>query len=213
MPGAKRGSGTRSNSYSESKCTNWSSFDPFHLEVYGSSAGRPTLVWGDGDGKVPIYVADLHEAFVRPVEARDVSQVLDHVPTKFLKGLAGIWLLGGTTKQAKSHLLRYGCYRDDGWIYLHAFKKSWLSQRWGRKPKPSTVEEYLRAGAQWVREESGWCLQFNPVSLKRFYLYDVLLHELGHHVDHRISSRNKRAAEAYAEWFAREQARALSKTL
>ncbi len=62
-------------------------------------------------------------------------------------------------------------------------------------------------GAKWKQDESGWWLEFDRLSLRRFYLFDVLLHELGHHVDKRVWKRDTISAERYAEWFAQEYAR------
>ncbi|MGD1941771.1 MAG: hypothetical protein ACFB0G_10705, partial [Leptolyngbyaceae cyanobacterium] len=61
-----------------------------------------------------------------------------------------------------------------------------LKDHWGKHPKPTTIQEYERMGAKWIQDESGWYLEFDRLSLRRFYLYDVLLHELGHHVDQRL---------------------------
>ena len=46
------------------------------------------------------------------------------------------------------------------------------------------------------------------MALRRFYLLDVLLHELGHHVG-RLDDRHKdrKTAERFADWFALETAR------
>ena len=46
---------------------------------------------------------------------------------------------------------------------------------------------------------------FSLRSLRRFYLYDVLLHELGHHVDKRADEKNNAARERYAEWFVEQR--------
>jgi len=55
-------------------------------------------------------------------------------------------------------------------------------------------------------------LEFTETSLSRFYLYDVLLHELGHHVDRRERQHDRRASENYAKWFAEVQARSLAES-
>jgi len=69
--------------------------------------------------------------------------------------------------------------------------------------KPSEIQRYTRFGAQ-VKSTGhrGVTVAFDELSLKHFYLYDVLLHELGHHAD-----RLKRGGEAerYAKWFAEFQ--------
>jgi hypothetical protein len=85
-----------------------------------------------------------------------------------------------------------------------------LTDNWGQLPKPTIVEEYKRMGAKWKQNDSVWSLEFDQSSLKRFYLFDVLLHELGHHVDRRIRGRDTESAERYAEWFAQEYAQLIT---
>lgn len=212
MSGLKRGSGERSNRYSESKYTNWCRYNPFDLEISALPDDlRSELNIETGTALVPVYKRDLHTDFMRPVEPEDVRDVLCRVPSDFLNSLRGIYLLGGTSKQlrASKKRFRYGCY-GYGRIYLYAFPRRMLRERWGRLPKPTIVEEYQRMGAQWKQNDSGWWLEFDRSSLKRFYLFDVLLHELGHHADKRVWSRDTESAERYAEWFAREYARSIA---
>jgi hypothetical protein len=80
-----------------------------------------------------------------------------------------------------------------------------MTEVWPHLPKPSVRREYERAGAFWRQVTGGWQLEFAPESLRRFYLNDVLLHEVGHHVN-RGSRKNKRDAEAFANWMAIELA-------
>ena len=53
--------------------------------------------------------------------------------------------------------------------------------------------------------ESAGTFNSDEESLKRFYLQDVLMHELGHHVDSpNFISKSDKKAEGFAEWFASE---------
>jgi hypothetical protein len=214
MSGLKRGSSERSNRYSESKYTNWSRYNPFDLEISTLPEElKPEINIETGTAIVPVYTRDLHTDFIRPVEVEDVRKLLSSVPSDFLDSLRGIYLLGGTSKQlraSKKHF-RYGCY-GSGRIYLYAFPRWMLTELWGQLPKPTVVEEYKRMGAQWKQSDSGWWLEFDRSSLKRFYLFDVLLHELGHHVDKQVWSRDTESAERYAEWFAQEYARLIAES-
>lgn len=214
MSGLKRGSSERSNRYSESKYTNWSRYNPFDLEISTLPEElKPEINIEAGAAIVPVYTRDLHPDFIRPVEVKDIRGLLSRVPSDFLNSLRGIYLLGGTSKQLKASKkrFRYGCY-ESGRIYLYAFPRWMLTELWGQLPKPTIVEEYRRMGAQWKQSDSGWRLEFDQSSLKRFYLFDVLLHELGHHVDKRVWSRDTESAERYAEWFAQEYARLITKS-
>jgi hypothetical protein len=66
-------------------------------------------------------------------------------------------------------------------------------------------------GAEWKPDHSGWWLIFSESSIRQFYLFDVLLHEIGHHVDRRSRRRDTASSERYAEWFAQEYARSILK--
>jgi hypothetical protein len=89
---------------------------------------------------------------------------------------------------------------NNGGIYLCSLPVRHLSQTWEQPPKPSVRHQYTRFGAVFTPSARGReTMTFDLPSLRQFELYDVLLHELGHHVD--TSHRGKRA-EKYALWFA-----------
>jgi hypothetical protein len=213
MSGLKRSGGERSNMYSESKYTNWSRYNPFDSEISALPENLHSKLDIVTDlGTIPIYVRDLHPEFIRPAEAKDVAELLSRVPSNFLKFLDGIYLLGGTSKQliASRRRFRYGCYWRSQ-IYLYAFPRRMMKEYWNHLPKPAIVEEYRRMGAEWKSDQSSWWLIFDESSIRQFYLFNVLLHELGHHVDKRVWSRSTESAERYAEWFAQEYARSILK--
>lgn len=209
MSGPKRGSGPRSGLYSEERFTNWSPFDPFVAEARSASEKRPprlSLELGRGCS-LPIFESELRPGFVRPFSSRDVLDVISDVPPEHLEGLAGIFILGGTSKQQRARKIAYGHYIQDvrdtqGRIYLHPLPRRLLEQRWDRAPKPSVIREYTRFGASFQRGSDGWTLRFSETSLRLFYLYDVLLHEVGHHVERSVRPWPSRASERYATWYA-----------
>jgi hypothetical protein len=61
------------------------------------------------------------------------------------------------------------------------------------------------------REGSHWLAEVDERELRDFYLYDVLLHEVGHHVDFRRNGcrwlRSRRKEERFANWFAASYAK------
>ena len=210
MPGPKRGSGPRSGLYSEAKFTNWTPFDPFGAEADRVNENRPpdAIVTPRKDVSVPVYMSSLQDGFVRPFTVEDVRTVLCDVPAEHLEGLAGVFLLGGTAKQRRSRRFKYGLYGDSR-IYLHPLAERFIEQRWNTPPKPSVVREYTRFGASFVQESGDWILRFSLDSLRLFYLYDVLLHEIGHHVERYVRPRPSAASERYATWFAQYQSLAI----
>ena len=175
--------------------------------------GRPKLVVPVVSAPgLPIFVRRLHPDFLRPFSPDDVGEVLSSVPARFLLGLVGVHLLAGSLKQAKaasSQLFHYGCY-GNGRICLHPFPRKLVRRRLSHLPKPDVMRAYQRAGAEYEEHGGGYTLSFSEASLTRFYLYDVLFHEIGHHVDRQLQRHGRRESESFAKWFAVEQARQLT---
>lgn len=206
-----RGSGPRANLYSEEKYTNWARFNPFESEISALPYRvRPRLVIETGGQHVSVFVRPLSERFVRPFDAEDVADVVRLVPAEFTAGLRGIILLGGTRKQdlvCRSGLFRYGCYGGNR-IYLHAYPRRRMERWIGSRVDPWYAQEFGPAGVDFV-EERGWTkLVWSHESLRRYYLLNVLLHEIGHHVDKRDAKKTK--SERFADWFAAAQGRRLA---
>lgn len=207
-PQSRRAS--RSNLYSGSK--RWMPFSPCDSEIYAlPKTLRPAVTVSIGPGQTcPIFVRPLHSAFLRPCSPEDVCNVLTSLPPSWLAGLEGVFLLGGTRKQDQesSGSFRMGSYGGDK-IYLHAFPRRRMERHFTHKPKPSIVQEYTRAGAAWEQVSRGWVRRFTADSLRNFYLKDVLIHEVAHHVD-RDHRKPEDAAERFAHGFVQKFANSRS---
>ena len=137
-----------------------------------------------------------------PITENDVEEQFKRVPQEFLEGLEGVILLGGSKKQLKvawSHLYCFGGYVWNV-IFITPFPKAQLQQRSKRLPAPHIQREYERAGARYEHRDGWWIRTFTIDALMTFYLRDVLIHELGHHVDN--YNRKYGDKEKFAEWFA-----------
>jgi len=147
----------------------------------------------------------LHAKFVRPFNCDDVKKILSQIPDDMLVGLRRIALLGGTSRQEKSAWSddwRYGCY-GYGCVTLFAYparRKIWSS---ANLHKPAEIHAYQRAGVEISHENRNWVYKFTDESIRRFYLWDVLVHEIGHHVDRDHPDRSIKRSERFAEWFAK----------
>jgi hypothetical protein len=214
MGGIKMGGGQRAGAYSESKLTNWTRYDPWHAEIASLPARlKPACVLdAEADEPIAIYERPLHAAFVRGYTAEDVAAVLRRVPAEFLRGLQGVFLMGGTTKQQRSYFSGesvLGCYSEaERTIYLFPHAREALDAIWKKAPRPHIQQEYIRAGATLTRTPQGLSIVFDAHSLRRYFLHNVLLHELGHHAD-RHKASDRASAERYAEWFAQHIANGL----
>lgn len=196
----------RSNLYSESRFTNWAPYDPQRSEMNRSESGRPAALFPTNDGEqIHLYALPLHKDFVRPFDCADVIEILKLIPQKMLRGLTSIALLGGSKRQARvanSGLWSYGRYRPTR-IYLCAYPRSQMQWTTQHLSFPSARLAYLRAGVTVTHRSGSWHLEFTDESLRRFYLWDVLIHEIGHHVDRFHRDQSTSRAERFAEWFAR----------
>lgn len=92
-------------------------------------------------------------------------------------------------------------------IILNPFPKS-LQIFWEKTPPtPRARQHYAPWEAQWEEAAEGWFQTWEPKALTRYYLYHLLLHELGHLNDQ--TSRSPRQRESFAEDFALTWARKL----
>jgi hypothetical protein len=141
-----------------------------------------------------------------PVSKDDVRTELAKVPTEYLSDLDGVVLLGGSRKQERvfSSLAYWGCYWSNV-IFLAAYPKAYMRRRYKTHVKPSQFAEFKRAGVRFEPSENGCYFVFDHSSLRTYYLREVLMHELGHHVDRKnYRSKTSRRIEGFAEWFATE---------
>ncbi len=196
----------RSNMYSSSKLTNWAVYDPQQSELNSLRYVRPATAYLLPDGsEISLVVLPLHSRFVRPFDMDDVKRMLAMVPQEMLVGLRRIALLGGTTRQEKSAWNSnwcYGCYEHCE-IALFAFpekRRRWVSPD---LHKPAEIHAYQRAGVGMKHEAGKWVYRFSDEAIRRFYLWDVLVHEIGHHVDRFHPDRSVQRSERFADWFAR----------
>lgn len=194
--------GQRSSSHS--KFTNLNRFDPYDCEIDNKYLNQHYSIFNSSKSDLIVKKSSLHPQFIMPITVEDVEKKLDSLPSQFLEGLKGVMLLGGSNKQLKtaySNLSCYGAYSDRV-IFLAPFPRKQLTISSVNLPAPHLKKDYEKAGAIYFFKNDNWYRYFSLSALKTFYLNDVLVHELGHHVDRH--SQNDRDAEKYAEWFARE---------
>lgn len=204
MASRAKGSGPRSGLYSEQRFTNWSPHDPYWSEAEGlPTRMRPSAVIPqDEDRSLCVYERPLAAGFTRPWSVDDVVDVLRRVPPTFATGLSAVYLMGGTARQGRRRALTFGMY-SDGRIFLFPVAEQRIAEGWRTSANPANLSKYTKFGAAVRPPNRGAAtVIFEDQNLRRFYLYDVLLHELGHHVDRTGTSKN---GERYALWFAEFQ--------
>jgi hypothetical protein len=170
-------SGPRSNAYSESKFTNWRMYDPFFTE-----ARAALKQFDERISRVPafphvIVIKPQVLDFIHSCTRAEIKRRLELMPQALRKDLRAIFLLGGTRKQEKSWLSKLGCYG----MYWNSCV--FLCAHPFQLPNGYTLD-YLRS----------------------FYLDDVLVHEIAHHID-RERIVDRKAKENFAHAYVQEQLR------
>lgn len=168
-------SGPRSNAYSESKFTNWTPYDPFFAEA------RAALKRFDGRislaPKFPHVIVIRRQSpnFIQACTRAEIRWRLKKMPQDAWKGLRAVFVLGGTRKQEKSWRSKLGAYGM-----------------------------YWNSCVFLFAYPFDLPLRYTREDLRGFYLHNVLVHEVAHHID-RERIRDRKAKEAFAHTYVEKQ--------
>jgi hypothetical protein len=145
-----------------------------------------------------------HNSFIVPVTLQDLKSEYSKIPGSLRAGLKGIFLLGGTSKiqNTSKTNFRFGTYWNNC-IFIHPYPKNLMEKSYAKSPRPHVLNDYKRVGAEVDVKNGGVRVKFTKKALREFYLRDVFIHEMGHHVD-RFFKKNDAKSEGFAEWFATE---------
>lgn len=140
--------------------------------------------------------------YMHPASPTQVQGVLDRLPSDLTKDIRAV-ILRRLPKVDEKELIdarkRYSC------IILNAFSRD-LRMVWESKPTRSVLSHMNPWCARWKEEDGEWVLLWTAKEIRRYYLYHLLLHEVGH-FNGWFSSRKR--SEDFAEGFAFEWARKL----
>lgn len=150
------------------------------------------------NGQTRLVTLEPGEGYIHPVSADDVRDRIAQLPRQFAQAVDTVQL-GSITRKRKMFPL-YGMQWGPN-VYLYPIEAS-LVERYARPPKPDQLIEARMFGGQWIDAGGAWELHWTPAAIRDFYLNNVLIHEIGHILDTRNRSFQKR--EQYANWFAIE---------
>jgi hypothetical protein len=196
--------GIKAGGYTESKMTNWTSFDPIGSEI-DKIYNKYFLELQKISPSTKYFEEPLSKGFVRPVSTQEVKNEINRIPSTYSAGIQGVFLLGGSAKTLKTSrsLFSYGTYWNNC-IFIHPYPKNRLVLRYQNSPRPHILNDYKRVGAVVKKSDpKGVVISFSEEALKKFYLRDVVVHEVGHHVERYVEKSHVKS-EGFAEWFATE---------
>jgi len=142
------------------------------------------------------------KAYIHPVSPKQILEVLDRLPSELTSCIKAV-VLRRLPKSDEEKLvearIRYFC------IILNAFPRD-LRMVFTLKPVRSVFSHMEPWCTRWEEKDEKWILQWTAREIRRYYLYHLLLHEVGH-LNGNYSSWKR--SESFAENFALEWARNL----
>ena len=145
------------------------------------------------------------KSYFHPCEGGEYFNVLRKLPgelTKYVKAIILPRMSKYDERYAVEAKRRYDC------IIMNPFPKN-MKVVWSYKPVKAVFRHYEPWCNHWKNIGKSWVLLWEYDEVRRYYLYHLFLHELGHISQPRFHSLNRR--EEFAENFALEWARHLGK--
>jgi len=169
----------------------------YFLIINGVKSHVKRLLWN-------IFVENPSKNYYHPCTPEEYLSILEKLPKHHTKSVKGI-ILRRTPK--KDEVLGIEAWRRWSCVIMNAFPKS-NQYIFNEKPSDSVFKFFSPFCSNWIQEKGKWMLNWNPEQAKKYYLYQVFLHEIGHINDGVRTTKSKR--EKYAGSYARDMAEWLS---
>ena len=147
-----------------------------------------------------VYVENPSGDFAHPCQGHEYLSVLERLPTEIRQPVRAIVLRRTPKLDVRLGIearMRFGC------VILNAFPRS-NEMVWMTPPTQATRRHYGRWCSRWVAAEGEFKLQWTLEEIRRYYLFHLFLHEVGHINQPRFHDSRRR--EDFAENFALESA-------
>ena len=146
------------------------------------------------------FVENPSRDYYHPCKPEEYLEVLKRLPSHQTRGVKGIILRATPKTDLKLGIAasrRFSC------VILNSFPKDkkWVFEK---KPSKAMIKCCEPFCSNWTEKKGAWVLNWDDLGVRRFYLFHLFLHEIGHMNDRYTTSRTKR--ENYAESFARDMA-------
>lgn len=156
----------------------------------------------DDDG-CRLLVENPSRDFIHPCSAEEYLGLLERLPRELARPVKAIVLRRTPKLDLKAGIdarKTYSC------VILNSFPAS-LELCWSSKLTAGVKRHYQPWCDRWAQRGETWVLQWSIEEVRRYYLYHLFLHEVGHF--HQPLTNQRRVREEYAENFALDWARRL----
>jgi len=147
-----------------------------------------------------VFVENPSGDFYHPGRGHEFLSVLERLPTEFRQPVRAIILRRTPKLDFKLGIearMRFRC------VILNSFPRS-NEMVWKASPTQSVRRHYTRWCSRWIEKEVGATLQWTSEEIRRYYLFHLFLHEVGHVNQPLFHDSGRR--EGFAENFALEWA-------
>lgn len=159
--------------------------------------------------QLPIVIEDNpSRKFFFPLTGDEVVQALEALPNNASAGLTHVWLRRASENQlvrGSLPLAEFVCGSGVRAVILYPWRRDLKICLGRKKPNGKFARGYVKFGAELIRERGWWYAAFSDRDLRRFYVENLLYHEVGHHVDwyeRNWSGANQKQVEEAADQYA-----------
>jgi len=145
-----------------------------------------------------------------PLAPDECLKVLRGLPNHAADDLTHLWfrrIRSSARGTGSRPLAQFICGSRVRVIVLYPWRRDLRHYLDKEKPRGAFCNKMSRYAGEPQRDDRGWFFQFEASELRRYYLEQLLLHEVGHHVDwysRHWSKANTRAIESAADSYAVE---------
>lgn len=166
------------------------------------------------DEVLPLFIEENpSKNYYFPIERSDVERVLEKLQKEDFNELTHVWFKREAVNDGFPWLGRVILTGSVRVIVLHPWPVSGRLL-WSRSKKPLQRWRrlFLRYGAQWIQDKHDWYVFLEGDNLKRFYLEQVFLYEMGYVVDSRTEYWKRMSSKHmvnYTQQYALDKAKEL----
>jgi hypothetical protein len=160
---------------------------------------------------IPIFRIDNPSRdFFFPVAADEIMDTLAKLPKQHTNSITHIWLRKvkkSDYEARKSVQACFICGSGVRLIILYPWPTNLLLSFGPKKPNGKLLNQYFQWCSNLINKNGEWMLKWDRISVKKYYLEHLLLHEIGHHVDwyyRHWSAANSKQLEEFANQYAVE---------